>query len=248
MIIKAMQTIYSIPDQLHTPEGFWNILTYRGVFYGSPYATDDLQWFDSLENWKAYFEHSTKTHEGNKNLYYVNICAYGFNNTQRKIENIAIYWAQSSRWTTFLESNPGVEQMYKFLIQCRTRNYGGTKVFTNIGPLTALLICGDLIEVGMLKMPTVDVWAKIIYDVKKGAIIGLQRLALLGDTYTKEEVVEVFSNLHDFIERNLTEEERTMMGYNMIMLEHALCKFSCVTKKRGTREAGTEKKRKRTKT
>jgi hypothetical protein len=99
MIIKALETIYSTPDRLRTPVGFWNLLIYRGVFYGSPYATNDLQWFDSLEEWEAYFKDSTKTKEGDKegyyvNIYYVNICAYGFNNVKWKRENIALYWAK----------------------------------------------------------------------------------------------------------------------------------------------------------
>src|SRR5271170_232677 len=168
MIIKAMQTIYSSPDQLRTPEGFWNLLTYRGVFYGSIYATEDLRWFDSLEDWKVYFDDSTKTKDGDKEGYYVNICAYGFNNTKRKSENISIYWAECDRWTSFLETNPGVKETYEFLLQCRSKKDGSTKVFTNIGRLAALLICGDLIETGVLEMPDVGVWAKLICSVKKG--------------------------------------------------------------------------------
>ena len=164
---------------------------------------------------------------------------------KQKTENISIYWAECDRWTSFFKANPGAKEMYQFLLQCRSKKDGSTKVFTNIGPLAALLICGDLIETGVLKMPDIDVWAKLICHVKKEGETGLQRLALLNDKYTEEEVVQVFSKLHNFIRQNLTKEERLMMGYNIIMLEHALCKFSRVTKKAGTKSAETGKKRKK---
>lgn len=247
MIIKAMQTIYSTPDRLRTPEGFWNLLIYRGVFYGSTYATEDLRWFNSFEDWEAYFNDSTKTKDGEKEKYYANICAYGFNNIKRKTENISMYWAECDRWTSFLETKPGAKEMYKFLLQSKSRKEGSTKVFTNIGPLAALLICGDLIETGVLKMPDVDVWAELIYHVKKGGITGLQRLALLNDTYTEEEAVQAFSKLHNFIGQNLTEEEHLIMGYDIIMLEHALCKFSRVTRKAGGSTSAGKKRKKATK-
>lgn len=188
-------------------------------------------------------ENTTKK-MGDKEAYYVNICAYGYNNIKRTIDNIPTYWAERDRWTVFLETKPGIEEVYRFLLKTHARKDGVKKVYPNIGPLTALLICGDLIEAGVLQMPNVDIWARLIFQVNKGAIAGLQQLALLDNTCTEPDVVQVFQALHDFIMRNLSEEEQLMMGYNMIMLEHALCKFSRITKKIGKKEKETGKKRK----
>jgi hypothetical protein len=227
---KALNTIYSDRDRLRTPEGFWNVLTFRGVTYGSPYAENDLRWFDSYDEWADYHGKSNNTVNGNKLRYFVNVCAYGFNNKHRKIENIEIYWEERYRWTSFLEGNPNVNETYRFLTESHTKGER-KKAFPNIGPLTALLVCGDLIELGILNMPAIEDWALLIYDVRKGATIGLQSLALLGESFTKEEVIDAFTRLNAFLVQNLSEEDMELMGYNIVMLEHGLCKFTRILTK-----------------
>lgn len=224
---KALETIYSDVDRLLTPEGLWNILTFRGATYGSLYAEHDLEWFDSCSEWDEYYEASTKSRHDQKSLYFINICAYGFNNKRRSIDNIPLYWAERHRWTSFIQKQPTVEKMFKFLIQSN----GGKKVFGNIGKLTALLVCGDLVELGILEMPSIDEWAGLIYNVRKGATCGLRSLALLDENFTKDEVIQAFKTLDTFLQENLTNEDCGLMGYNIIMLEHALCKFTRILPK-----------------
>jgi hypothetical protein len=225
-IEKALNTIYSDCDRLRTPEGFWNVLSFRGVTYGSPYAENNLQWFDSYDEWADYYARSNHSVKGNKQRYFLNVCAYGFNNKHRMIENIKTYWDQRYRWTSFLEGNPNVKETYKFLTQSHKKGDGGKKVFPNIGSLTALLVCGDLIELQILDMPLIEDWAELIHDVQKGATIGLQSLALLGESFTSEEVVDAFTQLNAFLVQNLSKEDIELMGYSIVMLEHGLCKFT----------------------
>ena len=226
---RALYTIYSDRDRLRTPEGFWNVLTFRGVTYGSPYAKNDLQWFNSYDEWADYYARSNDAVKGNKLRYFIDVCAYGFNNKHRKIENIKAYWEERHRWTSFIDGNPNVKEMYKFLTQIHKK--GKKKVFPNIGSLTALLVCGDLIELKILDMPPIEDWAGLIYDVQKGATMGLQSLALLGEAFTQEEVVNAFTRLNAFLIQNLSEEDMELMGYNMVMLEHGLCKFTRILTK-----------------
>ena len=117
-------------------------------------------------------ENMTKT-LGDKEVYYVNICAYEFNNIKQTINNISTYWAECDRWLAFLKTKPDIEEVYRFLLKCHARKDSVKKVYPNIGPLIALLICRDLIETGMLQMPNVDIWARLIFQVNKGAIARL---------------------------------------------------------------------------
>lgn len=236
-IEQALSTIYVVRDRLLRPEGLWNILMFRGVTYGSPYAKYDLQWFDTCEEWTRYFtesedsvENKSKskddppdTPEDKKMRYFVNISAYGFNNIHRTLENIPVYWEERDRWTSFMKGKPGVKETYRFLTNSKGT---GKKIFPNIGSLTALLVCGDLIEMEILDMPAIEDWAKLIHHVQKGATMGLQALTLLGEKFTEEEVVDAFTQLHAFLLENLSEEDQELMGYNIVMLEHALCKFT----------------------
>jgi hypothetical protein len=241
---KALYTIYSEHDRLRSPEGFWNVLTFRGVTYGSPYAEKQLQWFDTYDEWADYYARSNNTVKGNKQRYFVDVCAYGFNNKHRKIENIKTYWEERHRWTAFIEGNPDVKQTYRFLTQIHKEGVNlHKKVFPNIGPLTALLVCGDLIELEILDMPPIEDWAKLISDVQKGATTGLQSLALLGNTFTSEEVVDAFTKLNAFLMQNLSEEDMELMGYDMVMLEHGLCKFTRILTKAQKVNSTRQKKR-----
>ena len=203
-IKKALETIYSDTDRLLEPEGLWNILTFRGVTYGSPYAEEDLEWFNSYSEWDEYYQASKKEQ---LNGYFVDTCAYGPSNRVRCIDNISLYWEERHRWTSFIRKSPKVEDMFKFLIQNRDKASASKKVFHNIGSLTALLVCGDLVELGILQMPTVEEWAGLIFKVRKGAVCGLQCLALLGQTFTKEEVISAFKTLDAFLLGNLSSED-----------------------------------------
>jgi hypothetical protein len=226
-IERALGTIYSDVDHLLTPEGFWNILMFRGITYGSLYAKDDLEWVNSDTEWQKYYKTSKKTLKGNKERYFVNVCAYGFNNKWRTMDNASSYWAERHSWTSFIQKQPKVEELYKFLTGKRVRK----AIFPNIGGLSALLICGDLVEAGILDMPTIEEWASLIYTVQKGATYGLQCLALLGETFSKEEVIDAFKTLDTFVLETLTDEDCELMGYNIIMLEHSLCKFTRILPK-----------------
>jgi hypothetical protein len=102
--------------------------------------------------------------------------------------------------------------------------------FPNIGPLTALLICGDLAMAGFVEKPTVKQMAKLIFYLKKGALLGLERLGLVPPKATFEEVFTCFSFLYDYLEANLSDEDKVLIHFDVITLEHGLCKFTRLVK------------------
>jgi hypothetical protein len=52
---QAMDVLYSNCDHLLTSQGFANVLAFRGIFYGSDFARDDFQYFNSREEWDAFY-------------------------------------------------------------------------------------------------------------------------------------------------------------------------------------------------
>ncbi|TFK57950.1 hypothetical protein BDN72DRAFT_907262, partial [Pluteus cervinus] len=56
---SAMSTTYANIDRLQTKTGLWNIVCYRGVFFGAPWARKSLTWLDSKESWSAIHEAET---------------------------------------------------------------------------------------------------------------------------------------------------------------------------------------------
>jgi len=64
----------------------------------------------------------------------------------------------------------------------------------------------------------------LVFDVNKGAKKGLTDLKLIGSNAPLHAVVQEFKTLNDFLLERLTLEQREVMCYNIVMLEHGLCK------------------------
>ena len=100
--------------------------------------------------------------------------------------------------------------------------------FPNIGPLSALLISGDLAIEGVVLKPTVEEMGRIVFKLGKGALVGLIRLGLIEKNSLEQEVVSAFSFLYNYLDCNLTTEVKTLICLDVFTLEHGLCKYSCV--------------------
>ena len=102
--------------------------------------------------------------------------------------------------------------------------------FHQIGPLTRLLIAGDLVYAGIITPPTVDEMGSLIASVSKGALQGLIKLNLVppankGDDMYPEKVTRAFTTLYHDLKGSLTSDEWKRMGMDVLVLEHSLCKF-----------------------
>jgi hypothetical protein len=62
-----------------------------------------------------------------------------------------------------------------------------------------------------------------------GAKDGMNLLGLTSQKSSKSEVSQVFASLDAALQCELEEEEKATMNYNVIMLEHALCKIKRLT-------------------
>ena len=102
---------------------------------------------------------------------------------------------------------PTMESGYNFLM---SKNDGISK-FYNIGPLTALLICGDLVEVGVIPMPSSYDLSQLIYKIGRGAKDGMIVLGLVNGDVTCEDFSYVFSSLDTFITSSLDSEVKKVL-------------------------------------
>ena len=107
--------------------------------------------------------------------------------------------------------------------------------FHHIGPLTRLLIAGDLVYAGIIAPPTVEEMGSLIASLSKGALHGLIALNLLrpaekGDDLYTEKVTDAFATLYTHLEGSLESEQWKKMGMDVLVLEHSLCKFKRLKK------------------
>jgi hypothetical protein len=226
-LANARQQIYSDLERLERGDGvgFFNILAFRGVFFGSPFAKSDrYRWFNSLDDWELFQENEHKDE-----AYYVKKNCYGQSQILRDLSLIPLYWDRRLLWNDLFNKaeKPTVTQVFKWLtsrpIDDRTKK--PTTLFKNIGDLTALLICGDIVEAGILPMPSAGEWARSLDKLGKGSKDGMVTCGLVGKGCKKEKFCAAFESLDQALQSELQEEEKEAMGYNIIMLEHALCKI-----------------------
>jgi len=216
--------------------GFFNVLAFRSVFFGSPFTQSDrYQWFNTFTDWKRFRAEGievAKQHskDGKEETYYVKRNCYGQSQTDRSTKLLSKYWDQRLLWSAEFNkpTKPTITEVHKWL----TKDNGDeptTTLFRNIGRLSALLICGDLIEADILSMPTAHEWGSLIYTLRMGANDAMEMLGLIGKKASKAEVSEAFVSLDLALRQELKEEEKAAMNYNVIMLEHALCKIKRLT-------------------
>jgi hypothetical protein len=230
---NARREIYADIGRLACEDGIglFNILAFRGVFFGSPFARSErFQWFQSLDDWKEF--RATEREEALKasnieEKYYVDKGCYGRSQKDRTLELLPKYWNQRQSWNDIFDrsTTPTVKEVYNWLM---SREKGRSK-FHNIGSLTALLICGDLAEAGIIPMPSSYELGQVIYLVGKGAKDGMIKIGLVSNEANQEEFCNAFSSLDAYLESKLGAEEKEAMGYNVVMLEHTLCKIKRLT-------------------
>ena len=77
-----------------------------------------------------------------------------------------------------------------------------------------------------MSMPSAEEWARLIARVGKGAKFGMETCGLVPEGCNQEQLCQAFVSLDLALQRELDEDEKSAMGYNVIMLEHALCKIN----------------------
>lgn len=211
-ILKARQTILSDSNRLSTREGLFNLVAFRGVFYGSQFACEELRWFNSYEEWLEF-----KTHSNKEETYFVTKTAYGRAQKYRHTDNLKMYWDHAIKWEQFCRDNPNLDvlALHDFFVIN----------FHNIGDLSALLIVGDLLESGFLPMVDAHTMGKLVAKVGKGAKNGLISLGFIDQFSDENTIADAFVELNRHAMEAFDQEKQTTMVYNVITLEHGLCKY-----------------------
>jgi len=243
-LANARREIYSDVDRLASNDGvgFFNVLAFRGVFFGSPFAKSNrYRWFNSLTDWEHFRD--TGKDEANKykgEEYYVKKNCYGQSQLGRQLSLLSSYWEQRLLWNDMFNQaeKPTVTQVFRWLTSRYTNNETekSSTLFNNIGDLTGLLICGDLVEAGILPMPSASEWAKSIAKMGKGSKAGMVMCGFIGESCSQDQFCAAFVSLDKALQNELGDEEKEAMGYNIIMLEHALCKINQIRRNRITEE------------
>jgi hypothetical protein len=173
--------------------------------------------------------------EGNQpKEYFCDPGAYGARNPKRTVELASIYWEAlaDGKWERFINTciAPFLE-CFNF-IRCPASR----KSFPQIGPLAAYLLTADMSYSGIVSPPSLDDITTVVYDINKGAASALEKLGLVTPRCGKgklnrQECRNALEYIHGIVGRVLPSDQHAHLCYDYILIKHALCKFSRVSKK-----------------
>ena len=180
--------------------GFFNVLAFRGVFFGSPFAISNrYRWFSSIDEWNDFRmeEKEEAKKRGDEEKYYVKRNCYGQTQKERSTELLLKYWDQRLLWSQKFNKStpPSITEVYRWLTSNEIIDDVATTLFRHIGSLTALLICGDLIEASILLMPTAQEWGGLIDSLAIGAKSAMSLLGLISQNVSRLNVSDAFASL-----------------------------------------------------
>ncbi|KAJ7645076.1 hypothetical protein DFH06DRAFT_1476947 [Mycena polygramma] len=244
------------PERCRTDEGLYSGLVYRGVTFGTEFGREDPMVYQDADAFhkaeeaaiKKYFQaHGHAPDE----KYFCDSAAFGPHNKRRKLHLVDTYSdsVASWGWSKQFEKRDKIP-----FLECWD-NFRNPARFPIIGPLAGYLLTADFVYSGAVVAPTVDEMAHVIWFMNKGAASGLEHLRLIPKRAVsaakyvsradKEKVRKAVHRLYKRLQTVLSEATRTRIGFDLIVLEHSLCKFGrCIAKRWFLLEKGVPRKAK----
>ncbi|KAA1470366.1 hypothetical protein DENSPDRAFT_685237 [Dentipellis sp. KUC8613] len=217
------------PGYLNTRAGFFSALIFRGITFRCDFLVNHRTVFQSLEDWQTY---RASLDPSLPPTYFCKTDAYG-KNTKRTEDHIPLYWsAASETWESMVGPNRKprtFKQFYDAIVKGRSKE--NHILYYGFGALIGYLLSADYAEAGLISMPTKEEMGGIIVDISRGALRYLQDQNVVGPKGSKGskqyrlDITGKFLELYNFLDASLTDEEKTKMGFNTVMLEHTLCKM-----------------------
>ena len=158
--------------------------------------------------------------------------AYG-TATKRNISYASDYFEAEEQWKN-LQKRADKDGLVSFT---RCFNFCKSVALPQVGPLSAMLMAGDLAYAGVIAMPSPAEMAGVIREVNKGAITALESLHILpgisphANKVSKRSinsVVAAFTKVYDYFDERLSDEVKEQVKWGPIVLEHTLCKYGRV--------------------
>ncbi|KAJ7144541.1 hypothetical protein C8R44DRAFT_865450 [Mycena epipterygia] len=235
-------------QRARTDAGMFSALIHRGITFGTDFSFEYTMFFHDADEFNDVKSTATDNYRADHGCeppedFFCDSGAFGASNFRRTANLVEIYAGQLQKFS-WKEKLGGQKQMP--FLECWDWLRGDTDVQTEkrfpvLGPLAGYLLTADLSYVGVVIPPTLDDIATVIWDMNKGAVAGLEALHLItvrpksaGGTRKradKGEVKNAVKLLFKLLQQRLPKEMQRAVRFDLIVLEHSLCKFSrCLAK------------------
>ncbi|KAI0710492.1 hypothetical protein C8Q76DRAFT_694604 [Earliella scabrosa] len=159
------------------------------------------------------------------------------------VEYVARYFEFEAEWTQLVNKHSGKPvpfEVFFLWTQGKVKkapDSSGQRCFRHIphpphlGKLAGYLLTADLVA-DKVQMPTMAELARIIHHNAMGSFCALQSAGLMPEHASEQEVLEALGTVHACLMDVLPRSSRDYVGYDLILLEHLLCKYQRTLSKR----------------
>lgn len=221
------------PSNIDRPGAFASACIFRGITFSCRFIQDTpSNFFPDLAAWDravADFRAKPGVRDGDRDI--CDKAAYGTPLSGRGLNHAAKYFAAESHWHDyFARHNTGGKvnfvRLYAWLQHDGSETRG--KMLPQMGTLITLLLAGDLCYAGKAAMPTAEEMGILVGNLNKGARSGLQDAFIISSDAVATQIKDGFVGLYNYLDRELTQDQKTRMTFDPITLEHILCKYKRV--------------------
>lgn len=219
-------------DNLRTRSGFFSAALIRAVTFSAPVLVKDGRaLFHSWEDWVSLTEEQgANKDEDEFRRYFARVNAMGTPCKSRNPNSARKVWDGTSGWEDIVREKSNIPFTEFRALFRRTAGQSPTRLpVYGLGPLCAYLLTADYAYTDLVQKPTSTDIGRAILELNLGSFKGLQILGFIHANDAKpplHAVVAALDILHHSVESHFTDEELEIMGYDLIVLEHTLCKIS----------------------
>lgn len=229
------------PSRCDEPGALPSAAIFRGMLFGAPILDDDSTtiYFRTYEDWCSLVSKFNHLNTAQLHHHFFDIHAYGTAQGHKPstfTDNMQAYFDCESQWLDLVaEFSPRpipFKTCYNWTQRMqRTPDDSSTtkrRALPLHGGLTGYLLTADLSYTHNVQAPTLSDIAGVIHQNGMGSLRGLIRSEQIGRKASKADVLEGFSRVYEFLDNALTVEEKKLMVFDPIMVEHLLCKLERV--------------------
>jgi hypothetical protein len=217
------------PSTIQTNAGLYSAVIYRGITYGSPFSRhpQSPMVFSDFLDWEKQIALFQKSHplpavsDNEARRFFCKRNAYGQSIVNRGVENADDFWLKVVQldWPSEVSRRMTFRDCLSLISKADFRSMGSLCNY--------LLVC-DLHYAGVCAAPTLSDIAGAIFRIRGGVFAALVTLGLVpaGMKPSVRQIEAVLEALQAHIATAFSQEELDEMGWDLICLEHLLCKFS----------------------
>jgi hypothetical protein len=223
--IRAGNTSPYNETTIRTDAGIFSAIIYRGITYNTPFSqhSDAPTLFEDFSDWERKireFKHQHPAASATKN-FFCRPNAYGGQSiTGRSVETARAFWegVKALDWPEQTQRLMNFEECYDLFRKAK---------FPTMGVLCCYLLTCDLHYAGICRAPTVPDVASIMRQARGGSYHVIPTLGFgeAGTHPPQKVVMDALVAIQEHLTEVFTEEERDLMGFDLICVEHILCKF-----------------------